>query len=143
MGKTRTPTKTAVPRLAGDAFSAGLPGAEAGADFMARQQRNAKWQRLADHSATDNPNDWRLAILEADLLLEDLLDMKHAFGDTLGDKLKSMTTGDMPSIRKAWDAHMVRNHIAHQGSDFVLTQREARRIIGLYEDVLREGGFIS
>jgi hypothetical protein len=36
----------------------------------------------------------------------------------------------------------VRNKIAHEGSDFVLSKQEAERTIGLYEEVFSEFNYI-
>lgn len=98
-----------------------------------------KWQRVVDHAESQNPNDWRLAILEADILLDELLDIMGGHGNTIGDKLKSFTKAEMPNIQLAWEAHLVRNQIAHEGGDFIISQREARRVVKLYHDVLQAG----
>jgi ribosomal protein L14E/L6E/L27E len=59
-------------------------------------------------------------------------------GDTLGERLKAVEQSDFDTIDKAWEAHKVRNKLAHEGGDFILTQREAKRIIALYKDVFDE-----
>jgi hypothetical protein len=59
-------------------------------------------------------------------------------GNTLGDKLKQATRGDFKTLDAAWEAHRVRNQIAHEGSDFILTKHEAKRVIALYETVFEE-----
>jgi hypothetical protein len=94
------------------------------------------------HIGSDNPSDWRLAILEADIILDELLSELGYTGDTIGDKLKKAHRGDFKSLDHAWEAHRIRNAIAHEGQDFVLTQREARRILDLYEMVFREFDYI-
>ncbi|MES2436591.1 MAG: hypothetical protein V4519_01130 [Patescibacteria group bacterium] len=106
------------------------------------EKKNQKWERIVAHISSDNSSDWRLAILEADIMLDDLLDHLGYVGDTIGDKLKKAVRGDFKTIDQAWEAHKIRNAIAHEGSDFILTQRDAQRIIGLYEDVFREFDFI-
>lgn len=100
--------------------------------------KNERWERVVQHISSDNPSDWRLAILEADIILDELLDRLGYIGDTIGDKLKKVVRGDFKTLDNAWEAHRIRNAIAHEGSDFALTQRESRRIIGLYETVFRE-----
>ena len=52
--------------------------------------------------------------------------------------MKQINRSDINSIDDAWEAHKVRNRVAHEGSNFELTQREAKRIIGLYEKVFSE-----
>ncbi len=106
------------------------------------EPRNIKWERVAKHINSDNPNDWRLAILEADIILGELLDIMGYHGDTLGDQLKSVERSDFTTIDNAWEAHKTRNQIAHEGSDFLITQREAKRIVSLYKTVFEEFRYI-
>lgn len=104
------------------------------------QAPNPRWQKVLEHIASDNPSDWRLAVLEADIVLEETLDRAGYIGDTLGDKLKNAEHRPFASLNAAWEAHKVRNTIAHQGQSFDLTQRDARQAIALFEAVFRELG---
>ena len=112
------------------------------ADAFAEKPKNPRWQRVVVHISSDNASDWRLAILECDIILDELLDKLGYFGGTIGDKLKNATTAEFRTLNNAWEAHKIRNAIAHEGQDFTLTQREARRIVSLYETVFREFDFI-
>jgi hypothetical protein len=103
---------------------------------------NPKWDRILTHVASSNENDWRLAIIEADIMLAELLDAMHLPGDSIGDKLKAVEPSDFTTLDQAWEAHKVRNQIAHGGSDFHLSQREAKRVIDMYEAVFKEFEFI-
>lgn len=97
-----------------------------------------KWDKIVAQSESTTPSEWRLAIIEADIMLDDLLSTLRLPGETMGDKLKAVEKSDFNTIDLAWEAHKARNMIAHQGSDFVLNQRETRRIISLYEVVFKE-----
>lgn len=100
--------------------------------------RNEIWEGIRAKVLSDNPSDWRLGIIEADIYLDRLLDQKGVFGDTLGDKLKAMTDQQLPSLQLAWEAHKVRNRIAHEGAEYTLTQPEARRTLSYFEIVFRD-----
>ncbi|MFA6445752.1 MAG: hypothetical protein WCW14_00690 [Candidatus Paceibacterota bacterium] len=104
--------------------------------------KNARWDRVVVHSDSDSKSDWRLAILEADIMLDELLDSKGYPGQSIGDKLKSVEAGDFQSLDAAWEAHKIRNAIAHEGGDFELSQRETRRVVELYRKVFNEFNFI-
>ncbi len=104
--------------------------------------KNEKWERVLVHIASTNPSDWRLAILEADIILDELLDHLGYIGDSISDKLKKATTGDFKTLQSAWEAHKIRNAIAHEGQDFILSEREAARIISLYQSVFSEFDYI-
>ncbi len=101
-------------------------------------KENPVWTSVRSKLLSDNQSDWRLAIIEADIYLDRVLDQKGFYGDTLGDKLKQIDSEKLPSVQIAWEAHKVRNRIAHDGSDFTLTMPEARRVLSYYEIVFRD-----
>lgn len=105
---------------------------------LSQKKEDARWDHITTMVASPNPNDWRQAIIEADVMLEGLLRGKGYPGDTLGEILKGLQKGDFLTLDDAWEAHKMRNTIAHQGSDFILTQREARRVIDLFRKVFDE-----
>jgi hypothetical protein len=100
--------------------------------------RNERWEHIEILVSSENPGDWRIAIIEADVALHELVRSMGYDGDTLGDMLKGVEKSDFTTLDLAWEAHKMRNRIAHQGSDFILTQREAKRIINLYRQVFEE-----
>ncbi len=100
--------------------------------------KNQRWEDALAHITSDNPNDWRLAIIEADIMLEELLNSLGFPGLTIGDKLKRASPQFFKTIEDAWTAHKVRNDIAHRGTDFVLTQRIAKETLEHYRRVFDE-----
>jgi hypothetical protein len=101
-----------------------------------------KWSKILTHVESPNGNDWMLAIIEADIILGEMLEKMGYQGDSIGEKLKRVEKADFQTLDQAWEAHKVRNAIAHQGSDFVLNQREAKRVISLYREVFEEFYYI-
>jgi len=102
-----------------------------------------KNDRLADvltHIDSDNPNDWKLAIIEADIILDEALKRAGYNGASLGERLRSLTPMQLRSLDDAWQAHKVRNQIAHGGIDFVLTKRLAEDTVKQYQRVFAELG---
>jgi hypothetical protein len=102
------------------------------------EKTNHKWERVLSHLNSQSQNDWKFAILEADIMLGDLLETLEYQGPTMADKLKAVDPADFKSIEAAWEAHKIRNTIAHEGADYVLSDREARRVIDLYASVFKE-----
>jgi len=103
---------------------------------------NEKWQNVLVHINSTNQSDWKLAILECDIMLSDILEKMGYMQESIGEKLKSVQPSDFTNIEAAWEAHKIRNAIAHEGSDFLINEREAKRVIGLYELVFREFEYI-
>lgn len=101
-----------------------------------------KWAGVNAAIASDNESDWRHAIMEADIMLASLLTKLGYQGDSIGEQLKRVEKGDFKTLDKAWEAHKVRNSIAHQGSGFILTHHEAKRTIDLYKEVFEEFFYI-
>lgn len=97
-----------------------------------------RWQRILEQIGKDDDHAWRLAILEADIMLNELLDVQGYRGETMADKLKRVDRINFHTIDMAWEAHKVRNKVAHEGSEHSLTHRDARRVIDMYANVFRE-----
>lgn len=109
---------------------------------VAKGNENEKWVKIMAHAHSENPAEWRLAIIEADIMLDELLNDLEYQGEGVGEKLKSVDPTDMLTLDKAWEAHKIRNRIAHSGQDFELSERETKRVIKLFEEVFREFGVI-
>ena len=102
-----------------------------------------RWNRILEEAGSDSEQSWRLAILEADIMLNELLDVMGYKGETMADKMRGVDRMNFNSIDLAWEAHKIRNKIAHAGSAHELSSRETRRVIALYEKVLKESRFIE
>lgn len=100
--------------------------------------KNHRWQHIETLIGGTTASEWREAIIEADIMLDDTLTDKGYVGAGVGEKLKSIEPSDFSSLQDAWEAHKVRNQIAHEGSTFNLSDSLARRTIGRYETVFRE-----
>lgn len=105
-------------------------------------RHNERWDKILKYINSESTNDWRQAIIEADTILEDIIFRAGYPGETLGDKMKGIEKSDFRTLDEAWEAHKVRNRIAHDGSQFQLSKREALRIIDLYKRVFEEFYYI-
>lgn len=104
--------------------------------------QNNRIQDVLNHSTSSNPNDWRQAVIEADIILDEALIQKGYVGTSLGERLRGITSNQLESLNDAWEAHKIRNRIAHDGSDFILTKRIAQETIVRYQRVFKELGII-
>jgi len=104
--------------------------------------KNDRWSQIQEHLIQDDPNAWRIAIIEADIFLEEVLSNAGYVGNTIGEKLKTANSVSFTTIQDAWEAHKVRNEIAHTGGDFVLTKKIAHETLLRYERVFREFGVV-
>ncbi|MDB5187657.1 MAG: protein of unknown function with transrane region [Candidatus Kaiserbacteria bacterium] len=102
-----------------------------------------RWDTIVQQANGEETSGWRVAILEADIMLGDLLDTLGYKGETMGDKMKIVNRSQFNSIDLAWEAHRTRNIVAHEGSRMVLTQRETQQTIAQYAAVFKEFGIIK
>jgi len=104
--------------------------------------KHARWQHIESLIESPTDSDWRQAIIEADIMLDDLLRARGYAGETVGERLKQVVSSKLTSLNDAWEAHKVRNEIAHQGSAFKISEHAAHRTIARYENVFHELGEI-
>ncbi len=120
---------------------AGIPGLPVHEDAPAPPptlndfKDHPKFAIVQGYMSSESEALWRIGIMEADNMLEQILKEKGYQGETVADMLKNAS---FKTVRLAWDAHMTRNRIAHEGSDFQLTEREAKLTFTNYESVFRE-----
>ncbi len=107
-----------------------------------RKQKNTRWERVDKYMTSLNPSDWKIAILEADNILDDIVERLGYKGDTLGERMKSIEPSDFPYLEDAWAAHKFRNELAHKGMEIALTRADAERIINIYHRVFKGLGYL-
>ncbi len=112
------------------------------ADHAEEERDHSRWAHVRELISSPHESDWRQAIIEADIMLDDLLSQLGYPGDSVGEKLKSVDPSRFHTLQNAWDAHKVRNEIAHSGSAYQLEEHHAHRTIALFETVMREHGEI-
>jgi hypothetical protein len=103
---------------------------------------NPRWNKVLTYLASTSSSDWKLSIIEADSMLDALSSDLGFKGETLGERLKMANQDNFKGLSTAWEVHNIRNQIAHDGLAFELTEREAKRVIALYEQIFRNYGYI-
>lgn len=107
-----------------------------------KEKKNERWNAVVEHISSTKEGDWRIAIIEADSMLDRLTKDMGLIGNDLGDRLRNAPTGDFQTLDQAWEAHKLRNRIAHEGLKFQLQYRDAKKAIEMYESVFNEFGLI-
>ena len=121
--------------------TAGIPGLSVATEVPATTPSikdfddHPKFAIIQGYMSSTSEALWRIGIMEADNLLFEVLREKGYQGEGVGEMLKDAS---FRTIDLAWDAHKIRNRIAHEGSNFELTEREAKRAFVLYESVFRD-----
>jgi hypothetical protein len=106
---------------------------------ISKKQAQESWGRIEGYFYKGGESDLKVAILEADKLLNDALREAGIMGVQLGDRLKKTNAGQIPNINELWQAHKLRNQIAHE-PNFKLKRDLAERALGIYETALKNLG---
>lgn len=97
----------------------------------------SKWEEIQRHLNSSKEAEWKFAVIEADALVDGLLKASGYPGDTMGDRLKNIDKSQIVTLDGLWEAHKIRNRLAHDANYF-LRYGEAKRAIQLYEKTLKE-----
>ena len=97
----------------------------------------SRWEEIVRHFDSTKEAEWKFAIIEADKLVDDLLKQAGYPGDTMGERLMNIEQGQLLSLQGLWEAHKIRNKLAHDVNYF-LRYAEARQAIKFFEEALKE-----
>lgn len=96
----------------------------------------AKWEKARAKLKSKNESDCKVAIIEADKIIDDLIKRMGYAGENFGERLNNITPGQIENIEDLKKAHEIRNRIIHDES-FVLTKEEAKKTMDYFEDFLK------
>lgn len=103
---------------------------------ISREDVQKRWQKIIATSNMNGDMGLKLAIIEADNLLDAALKSLVMPGDTLGERLK-VACYKYPKLKNVWWAHKLRNNLVHDHS-FHLRGGEAKRALTEFEKALKE-----
>lgn len=112
-----------------------LPQAKRNAEEEERIARRRKWDALIKKAETAGPGGYAMSLIEADILLEDTMGRLGFLGKNLAERLRSAAPGELPNANDIWEAHKLRNKIAHE-PNFRLSKEETIKALGAYKKAL-------
>jgi hypothetical protein len=95
-----------------------------------------KWEKIRERLEKGWEPEAKLALIEADQLLDDLLKRMGYAGEGIGERLKQIDSGVLPNVDQIWEAHKIRNNLVHD-PDYKLSLGRARRAIAIYEQAFK------
>lgn len=109
-------------------------------DATDRETMRRRWREIEQMSAAPGEMSRKLAVMEADKLLDYALKAMAMSGETLGERLK-FAAYKYPRLRDVWGAHRVRNQLAHEAT-YHLDAGTAKRAIREFKKALEILGAI-
>lgn len=109
------------------------------ANFNQEQYRDA-WENVRALAGNTTEVHWQQAIIQADKLVDQALRELNLPGDTFGDRLKAAEGRFGHEIyNRLWQAHKIRNQIAHQ-SNFHVDRQDTEDALDWFERALSRLG---
>ena len=99
------------------------------------------WNDIMRHIESPREGEWKFAIIEADKLVDQVL-ANHFPGESMGERMMNIDKTHLLSIDGLWEAHKLRNRLAHEPNAFI-RHAEALRAIRMFEATLKEVGVIE
>jgi len=100
------------------------------------------WRAIVEEFKSNDPNEWKKAILEADKILGEILRLVGYRGSNVHERLSQVTPEFLPNIERLKTAHEIRERIQRE-PDFVLNHEEAREILREYAAAFRRLSLID
>ena len=100
-----------------------------------KEKMSKDWQSVLDKLKVEDENSYKLAIIEADKILNDILERIGYQGKDMGERLKQINRDQIGNIDEIWQAHKLRNQIVHQ-PNFRLNRGQTKRAIEAYQRAL-------
>jgi hypothetical protein len=96
-----------------------------------------RWHATMAKFALATPEAARVAIIEADALVDAALKGMQIEGEHLADRLSNLESDEIKSMPRIWRAHRMRNDLVHTPG-FMITSQDAERTMRDYEAFLKE-----
>lgn len=96
-----------------------------------------RWRKIMEKFSEGTPDAMRVAIIEADALVEESLKHLSYQGEHFADRLEKLDPGEFSTLDRLWKAHRIRNDLVHVPG-FFLAAHDAKAVLDSYEEFLKE-----
>ena len=100
-----------------------------------------EWKAINQKFESGQQSDWKLAIMEADNLLDSIFQQMRVYGEDMGERLKSLSNAELSNIDDVWKAHKLRNELAHSFSSEV-REKEVKEALEAYKQAMKYLGVL-
>lgn len=101
------------------------------------QRIEQAWLKIQERIEKGDEANLKLAVIEAESILDDILKRMALPGKDMGERLEQINKQQLNSLDEVWEAHRLRNLIVHQ-SGIKISYQEAERAVRSYEKALKE-----
>ncbi|MFA4942645.1 MAG: hypothetical protein WC564_03355 [Patescibacteria group bacterium] len=95
------------------------------------------WKKIIEESEKAPPHSYTTAIVNADILIDELLQDAGFEGKDMGERLGKLNGLGLKTLDDIWRAHRLRNKIVHT-SNFEASKAAKNEALRVYEEFLKE-----
>ncbi|TXH07154.1 MAG: hypothetical protein E6R05_00720 [Candidatus Moraniibacteriota bacterium] len=105
--------------------------------ILSKNKAEERWRHIERRLESDNPSQYKVAVLEADQYADEILKESGYDGANMGERLAGINPGQLQSYEALKAAHEVRNRIVRE-QNFVVTRDQAEELMSHYKSLLVE-----
>ena len=99
------------------------------------------WQRISKKLKNGDESEYKLAIIEADEMLNDILEKVGYSGETLKEKIDKVSLVVISNKEEILEVHKVRNSIVYN-PNYKVELEEAKKLLEIYRKALTDLGML-
>lgn len=96
-----------------------------------------QWESIEKRLGSKKESEYKLAIIEADSILDDLFQKLGYKGETMDEKLRHITPDVIDDLDMIIYAHDIRNNIAHD-PDYQLSLDQTKKTLDIYKKAFQD-----
>lgn len=110
-----------------------------GADMPVAHKKTTtkQWLSVEKHLSGHSSQDWKIAVLEADKIVEDILHKVGFAGENFRERIENVPPDSLEKREELLRAHSIRNAII-KDPHYALEKEEARETVQIYEEFLKD-----
>ena len=109
---------------------------------VGKMRRLKAWKQIVRKMRSVNPVDWKLAVMEADRIFDDMIRAAGYRAVAADDRYKQITPEFVANFDDIQAVHKIRNRCA-QEPDFAISKEEAVGVLRIYKKAFQEFGLLD
>jgi len=101
-----------------------------------KDKMKEQWSKVKKRLESENESEYKVAIIEADAIIDDLIARMGYKGANLSERLANIPQGQLAELDEMKAAHEIRNRIIHE-ENFKVDRELAKGVLKKYEHLLR------
>ncbi len=103
--------------------------------LTSRKKMRKNWQKIVNRLKTDDPLQYKLAVLEADNLIDGIMIKMGYAGKNMKERLDELEKERVDNASQLRESHRIRNKII-QDKNYILIKQDAEKVIQPYREFL-------